>query len=524
MSIDDEISLFLAWCYRLHPHGHRFAGRRLIQRAVFSRPKGRAKSEIAGALVCAEALGPVRFDHWAEKGEAAPWGYEYELGEPVGRPVRSPFIRCLATEEDQSGNTYDNVSTMLTNGRIAEEHGLREGKEVGLTRTFLPSGGEIRPSTSGDASKDGGLETFAVGDETHLYVLPKLRTMYRTVARNTGKRKEGEPWMLDTTTAWLPGERSIAEQAAEKYSHLPLEEAVEKKGVLYDHRQGAEPKRFGDNRSLIKAMREGYGPAAEWMDFQRIVRIIRDAEDPESEAYRYWLNRPRAAASHWLAPDVIQDALSPAAPVPGSRIGLGFDGSETDDHTALVGCTEDGLLFPIGIWTPVDEDLGWHQDVDAAVHWAFETFQVVRFYVDPPYWNEELSRWAAEFSDPERPSTLPVAEFWTNVDSKMAVACGALRTALRHEDATINPVPVRTDPQQRAGRPLMVWHFENARTRKVRVKLEDKAEEAYTVRKERPGSPLKIDAVTSSVLARRARDDGIKQGEFEEQVHERAVW
>jgi hypothetical protein len=57
-------------------------------------------------------------------------------------------------------------------------------------------------------------------------VLPKHRQMYGTVARNTGKRKEAEPLMLDTTTAWQPGERSIAEQAADRYAHLPVEEAV----------------------------------------------------------------------------------------------------------------------------------------------------------------------------------------------------------------------------------------------------------------------------------------------------------
>jgi len=525
--IDAEIFCHICWVYRLWPQGHKLAGRRLIQRAILSRPKGRAKSEIAGGLVCAEALGPVRFDHWAEAGEISWWGYEYEPGEPVGRPVRSPFIRCLATEKDQSGNTYDNVVVMLTKGRAADEFGLRMDKEVGLTRTFLPAGGEIRPSSSGNASKDGGLETFAVADETHLYVPLHLRGMYRTVSRNTGKRKDGEPLMYDTTTAWAPGERSIAEQAADKYAHLDLEEAIAKHGVLYDHRQGNEPKRFGDNRSLIKAMRPGYGPAAEWMDFERIARIVRDAEDPEEEAYRYFLNRPRAAASHWLSPEEIRGFLAEFDVALGSMIGLGFDGSENDDHTALMACLESGDVFPIGIWTPTGEDLGWREDVMAAVDWTFESFQVVRFYADPAWWREELGKWAAKYSDPARPQTLPVAEFWTGGKSegKMAIATGALRTALRH-GARVNPVPLQTEEQRRDGKPLLQWHFENARTRKVRVKLdEDKeAEDAYLVRKERKGSPLKIDSVPAAILARAARDDGLALGEFVEPSHQRVAW
>jgi hypothetical protein len=514
IEIDDEIALFICWAYRVHPKGQKLAGRRLIQRGILSRPKGRAKSEHAGELVCAEALGPVRFDHWAKKGEVSEWGYTYHPGEPVGRRVRSPFIRCLATEEDQSGNTYDNVVVMLTQGAIADEHQLRMGKEVGLTRTFLPNGGEIRPSTSGDASKDGGLETFAVADETHLYVLPKLRQMYGTVARNTGKRREAEPWMLDTTTAWEPGEHSVAEQAAERYAHLDIEEGVAKRGVLYDHRQGPEPKRFGDDRSLIKALREGYGPAADWMDFDRIVKLIRDAEDPEGDAYRYWLNRPRKAAASWLSPDEIAKVLCADELEPGAMLAVGFDGSETDDHTALWACTEDGLLVPLGIWTPDTEDADWRLDVDATVRRTDEDFQIVRFYGDPPWWQQEMGSWARDLSDPQRPSTLPVAEWWTNRDTPMAVACGALRTSIRQKTTRINPEPFYTEPQVRAGKPLAVWHFENARTRKVRIKLDDKAEEAHVVRKDRPGSALKIDSVPAAVLARRARDDAIKEGEF----------
>lgn len=510
-AIDDEEATFICWLYRVWPQDHQLAGRRLVHRAIYSRPKGRRKSELAGALVCAEALGPVRCD-----------GFDAG-GEPVGIPVTYPFIRCLATEEDQAGNTYDNVVFMLTEGDAASEYQFDVGRSIETsTRVFIAGGGEIRPSSSGDASKDGGKESAAVADETHLYVSRQLRAMYRTVARNTGKRKIAEPLMLDTTTAWQPGERSIAEQAADRYLHLPAEQAVIKHGVLYDHRQGDEPKRFGDDRSLIKAMRPGYGPAAEWMDFPRIVKIVRDAEDPEAEAYRYYLNRPRAASSHWLAPAEISQVLGDVTVKPGSKVTAGFDGSENNDHTALMGCVENGDLFTIGIWTPQGDDLGWRQDVNDAVEWLFSTFKVLRFYGDPPWWQEEMGRWAAKHGSP------PVAEFWTNVEAKMAVACGALRTAIRNASSSTNlvpiridPVPVRTEEQQRDGKTLLAWHFENARTRKVKVKLEDRAEEAHIVRKDRPGSMLKIDSVTSAVLARRARDDAVKEGEFEQPQYSR---
>lgn len=512
--LDDELATFVCWLYRVRPPDDPQAGRRYVQRAVFSRPKGRAKSELLGGILCAEALGPVRCD-----------GFDAE-GEPVGRPVSYPFIRALATEEEQSGNTYDNVAFMLTEGEAANVFAV----DVGLTRTFIkePGGGEIVPSTASSASKEGGKESSAGFDETHLYVSKELRQMYRTVTRNTGKRKDAEPLTIETTTAYEPGEHSVAEVAAERYGSMDVEAAVTRAGVLYDHRQADPPKRFGDDRSLKKALRSGYGPAAEWMDFDRIVRIIRDAEDPESEAYRYWLNIPRKAASQWIAPDELSPVLQPGTPPPkGTQIGMGFDGSLSDDHTVLFGCTRDGHLFCIGAWAaPEGQEESWEvprEEVDLAVTWAFKHYRVVRFYGDPPFWQEDMARWAATYSDPRRKGTLPVAEFWTNVDSKMAVACGELRTAIRHKEVTIDPIPAQTEPQLRAGRPLVVWHFENARTRKVRIRFEDRAEEAFTVRKDRPMSALKIDSVPSAVLARRAVVDAIKENEFRDRPY-RTAW
>jgi hypothetical protein len=506
--IDDEFATFLCWLYRVFPKGHKLAGRRLAHRGVLSRPKGRAKSELAGGWVCAEALGPVRCD-----------GFDAD-GEPVGVPVRSPFIRCLATEEDQSGNTYDNVAYMLSEGEAANEYAV----DVGLTRTFIKEagGGEIIPSTSGNASKDGGKESAAVADETHLYVLPKLRQMHATVSRNTGKRKAAEPLMLDTTTAWEPGERSVAERAAEKYAHLDPEEALEKHGVLYDHHQGPEPKRFGDDRSVKKALRASYGPAASWMDLDRIVKIVRDAEDPEGDLYRYWLNRPRKAAMAWLGPDELRAKITEAQLPLGSKIGLGFDGSQTDDHTVLWACSRDRLLQPIGIWTPNGDEASWQEDVDQAVDWAFENFDVELSYWDPAWWQDYLAKWAARYGAKR------VAEFWTGGRSerKFATACGALRTGIRSGPVEINPEPMRTVPQLQEGKPLAVWHFENARTRKVRVRADqrEETEDAYTVSKDRPGSPKKIDSVPGASLALRACDDAEKKGLFDEPEYETAQW
>src|SRR5690349_14487810 len=94
IELDDEWLRFLVHAYRIDPE----TGRRIYDEGVLSRPKGRAKSELAGFVGIAEAFGPVRFDGWDADGQ------------PVGRPVTAPLLKCLATEESQAGNTFENIA------------------------------------------------------------------------------------------------------------------------------------------------------------------------------------------------------------------------------------------------------------------------------------------------------------------------------------------------------------------------------------------------------------------------------
>lgn len=162
--LDDEFAGFIYDAYAVNEQG-----RRLYRTAFLSRAKGRAKSELAGFLVLFEAFGPARFAGFAQGGEVfriGSFSYTYSAGEPMGRPVTYAFIRCLATEETQAGNTYDNVYYNLGgygegSRRLIETYGVNKNS-VGLTKIQLPDGGEIVPSTASSSAKDGGKETFAV--------------------------------------------------------------------------------------------------------------------------------------------------------------------------------------------------------------------------------------------------------------------------------------------------------------------------------------------------------------------------
>lgn len=91
----------------------------------------------------------------------------------MGRLVKAPFIRIMATEENQSNNTFRTVYYNLTDRDCPLYYW--PGHDAAKREVYLSDGGEIRTSTASSASKDGGLETHATMDEA-LALGTQLRT------------------------------------------------------------------------------------------------------------------------------------------------------------------------------------------------------------------------------------------------------------------------------------------------------------------------------------------------------------
>src|SRR4051794_31423391 len=249
IELDDEQVKFVLAAYAIDDFG-----RRQIRRGVFSRPKGRAKSELAALLVCAEALGTVRFRGWDQDGR------------PLGGPVQAAYIPCVATEETQAGTVYGAAEFMLREGAVSATPGL----DLGQTRVFLPDGGKVVAITAKASSKEGGRETFAVFDETHLFVTPELIRLHETIRRNLAKRRTAEPWSLEVSTMYAPGEESVAE-LTHRYAETLTADKARRVGLLFDHRQAPADIDFEDDDELRAALVEAYGAAAGWIDLERMV-------------------------------------------------------------------------------------------------------------------------------------------------------------------------------------------------------------------------------------------------------------
>lgn len=501
----DELSGFVADCYAVDP-----AGRMLYDSAFLSRPKGSDKSGLGARMGLFEGFGPCRFAGFAQGGEvyADPWGlgfrYEYAPGEPMGRHVQTPYVRVLATEEGQTGHVYDSIYHNLTDEDASLFH--VPSVDAGLTRTLLPGGGEIIPSTASSASKDGGKETFAVFDESHLYNQPELRRMYATVTRNMRKRKRlAGTWYLETTTMFAPGEESVAE-ATYELAEAIREGRARRRRLLYDHRWG-ECEDLSAEESLRAAILEAFGEAIDWNDVESIVDEFYDPRKEVADSRRYFLNARTSVSDAWLAPHEwasCADATKVIAD--GEAVTLGFDGAVREDSTALVVCrVSDGHLelfehaSQAACWErptgPAGKD--WqvdHEMVDTAVAAAMDRYRVVGFYGDPPHWQDYLDRWNREHgarmlvrATKERP-----LEWWTNRPTAMVKALERFHAAVLAKGLTHD------------GGSVLTRHALNARRRVGRT--------GVTIAKEHPRSPRKIDAVMAAVLAYEARADAVAMG------------
>lgn len=385
---------FVANAYRLFPRGHDREGQRVVRRAVKSRPKGAGKSAEAKTLCVAEGLGPVQFDGWDA------------YGEPVGRPRSAPFIRVMATEETQSVTTvFGGVVEMLRKGLELHPR-VFEGVDAGLTRVYLPGGGEMRPSTASSSSKDGGRETFVVVDEGHLWTSRELREAYRTVRRNLAKRPGA--WIIECSTMFAPGEKSVMEEA---WEYAQTERRQRRDWTfMWDHREGPTVEDLDDDDELSAALAEAYGDAAAVVPFVEIMAEMRDPTCDVAEGMRYFLNQRVAGEGRCMDPQVWADATDATKVVDGP-VGLGFDGSlmrAKGDATALVAVTlaEPRHAVVLGWWERPEEEC-W-DEVEACVEAAFSNLDVAMMYADRARWGVRIDAWAGRWGA-KRVKTWPVS-------------------------------------------------------------------------------------------------------------------
>ncbi|WP_216364142.1 terminase [Subtercola boreus] len=299
----------------------------IFRRSQLVRAQKWGKSPLIGAFVCVEGVGPVLFDGFASGREmydcrdfgcGCGWAYEYDQGEPMGRPWSTPLIQITATSEDQTDNTYDALRPMIELGPLAEII-----RHTGEEFIRLPGGGRIDVVTSKANSRLGQRVTFAPQDETGLWVKSngghKLASTQRRGLAGMGGRA------IETTNAWDPAQDSVAQRTFEAPS----------KDINKDFRQPPAHLSFGDKRDRHKMFVFNYA-GAPWVSVAAIEAEAAElVQKDKAEAERFFGNRIVAGSGAWL--DFARWESKKATHVVPDKtpIVLGFDGSDVDDWTGI---------------------------------------------------------------------------------------------------------------------------------------------------------------------------------------------
>jgi len=446
-------------------------GRFIYRYGMLRRMKGWGKDPVGAALCCIEFVGPCRFGGW-------------DGDKPLVIPHPSSWIQTAAVSKEQTRNTMTLFPGMIS-PKAQQEYGIDIGKEI----IYADRGRRrIEAVTSSPRALEGGRATFILKNETHHWLGPNEgHEMSKVIARNAAKARDASSRVLAISNAHAPGEDSDAQHDLEALQLNPS-------GILYDCLE-APVTDLDDDASLRAGLDAARGDSV-WLDVDRLMAEIRDPRTTPAMARRFYLNQIVAEEDKPFNRERWLELTKPGYLVPPhALITLGFDGSLTRDHTALIG-TEiaTGHQWVVGYWDP--QDSGGEipfMEVDQTVEDAYAQWDVWRMYADPYKWGAYLSKWAGKYGSQR------VVSWATTMYRKMAHAIAQYATAIIAGDLTHD------------GDPRFTAAILNAHKHMLGFRNDD-GELMYVMQKERPDSPLKIDAGVAAVLSRQAQQDAITSG------------
>lgn len=393
-------------------------------------------------------------------------------------PQPTPLIQIAATSIEQCRNSYAPLQSMVRNGPLATQ--IKLGEEF----SRIGTNGRIETVTASATARLGAPITYAVFEETGIWtdqnrMTRVAETMRRGLAGMGGRS-------IEVTNAFAPDEHSVAQrtwesQAPDVFKWFPQPPA------------NLSVKNKRDRRKILEHVYAGSGH----VDFDTIeAEIVELMETNPAAAQRFFLNKLVAGTGAWIDPAYWEARKAPRFVKPGTRIVLGFDGSDVNDHSVIRAQTMDGYQFTprygpdqrLTHWDPAE----WggqvpRQEVHAAIDELFRRYDVAVLYADPPGWESELDAWADRFGEKR------VIRFHTRRIVQMHDACERFRTDLVKEGTQFT----------HDGCEVATRHVLNARTAA-------RPQDRYVLRKE--ADSMKIDAAVSSVLANEAMNDCIAAG------------
>jgi hypothetical protein len=240
--------------------------------------------------------------------------------------------------------------------------------------------------------------------------------------------------------AWAAGRSRRATPGIRRFSRPRTAEAALKVNDIFRfHELAPAHLSYGNKRERRRIHQHVYRGSAH-VDLDAIESESAELvlEDP-GQAERFFGNRVVSGHSSWLEL-AAWEARQDVREVPEkTRITLGFDGSDVDDWTGIRAETLDGYQFTPQygpdrkptVWDPAD--FGGQVprlEVAAAMDELMTTYDVVRLYADPPYWETEVDTWVDLYGEKK------VIRWYTKRIVQMNAAADRLVTDVNKAEAT----------------------------------------------------------------------------------------
>lgn len=519
--ISDEKRAILYRLYEVNPARHRLPGRRRFKRGGWSVRKGMAKTEFGAWVVGMELHpeGPVRCD-----------GFDAQ-GNPVGRPVASPYIPMLSYTKDQTEElAYGALKAILEESEDADLFDIGNERIVRLDHRGRADGKAV-PLAGSPNARDGARTTFQLFDEPHRLYTPTLHDAHNTMSANLPKRPDADAWSLYVGTAGELGQGSIQEDLHHEAQQI-AEGKVKEPRIFYFHRdagkvhrgkeKGTDGHNLATKRGRLSAIEEATGPDGEYGagQFDDIAEQWTRPKADLNYLERVWLNLWVTGDKQAFDVERITELGGMPVIAPGSLVTAGFDGARFRDSTAIV-LTEvrTGVQQLYAMW---ERPLGAEEwevnptEVSDAVDMLMLTYKVWRWNGDPAHYTEEHANWAGKYPQ--------VEEWWTHSIRKMAFAVkdygdaikdGSISFAADDTLAINSPVPDETMGE------AFVRHLGNAGKRMVPIyDAGDENPDGEVAEKPQRGRQLytlekihetrKFDAGMAAVLSWQARLDALR--------------
>lgn len=472
--------------FLLHFYGLYEDGTWIYHHGVRRLAKGSGKSPFAGVLSLIEFCAPVRLKDFDKD---APGGV-------VGKPVDMPLVQIAATSKDQTANTMRMVRAFAPKGSPVVDHFLLD---PGKTQYYKAPEGTLQVITSSATSAEGAEGSFCVADETEHWKPGNGGVeLHATIMDNLAKSGSR---MLETANAWVPGENAVAEDSYDAW--CAQEEGLTKSDskILYDARIAPADTDMSNEASLRRALDYVYADCP-WQKIEPIIARIWSPNAKPNDSQRKYLNRPADANDAWIESAYFYQMSRPNREVEdGEEIVMFFDGSTTNDHTALIGCCmEDGHIFTIGVWQP-EKELGETinvAEVDYVVRSMKSKYKVKAFFGDVKEWESFVKvSWVDYYSSTEDGDPLALMAVPTGRDPQWIAWDMRAKVYEFTRAAELCEAEIKEGGFTHDGNSALIRHVINCRGRQNRF--------GRSVAKESPKSPKKIDAAVCMIGARMVR-------------------